>query len=314
MGKYLCKRLLQTVLIVFLVSFLTFFLLNLMPKDPVTALYGTELSAEEYQTYFHALGLDKPLLYRYCDWLLKALQGDFGVSYAYHIKVTEVVGSKIGTTIYLSVVSMLISVPLGILMGIITAVKRGKWQDTVLTLLANTLQSIPPFVISIVLLWIFAIKLRVLPAGGFVFPWDNFREYCKESVMPIACLSLGGIAGTCRQTRSAMLEAIRQDYVRTARSKGFREKRIIVKHVLRNGLIPVITMIGHRLAHMIGGSVFVENVFAIPGMGKLMVDSVNRVDIPVLQMCVMLSAACVCIAYLITDILYAVVDPRIKIK
>ena len=132
--------------------------------------------------------------------------------------------------------------------------------------------------------------------------------------MPIACLSLGGIAGTCRQTRSAMLEAIRQDYVRTARSKGFREKRIIVKHVLRNGLIPVITMIGHRLAHMIGGSVFVENVFAIPGMGKLMVDSVNRVDIPVLQMCVMLSAACVCIAYLITDILYAVVDPRIKIK
>ena len=116
MGKYICKRILQTVLIVFLVSFLTFLLLNLMPKDQVTALYGTELSEDEYWTYYHALGLDKPLLYRYGNWLLKALQGDFGVSYAYHINVTEVVGSKIGTTIYLSVVAMLISVPIGILL------------------------------------------------------------------------------------------------------------------------------------------------------------------------------------------------------
>lgn len=314
MGKYICKRVLQTVIIVFLVSFLTFLLLNLMPKDPVTALYGTELSEEEYLTYYHVLGLDKPLLYRYGEWLRNAVQGDFGISYAYRIKVTEVVGSKIGTTLYLSVIAMLISIPIGILLGVVTAVKRGKWQDTVLTLIANLAQSIPPFVISIVLLWVFAIKLRILPAGGFVFPWENLGEYFQVSFMPIACLSLSGIAGTCRQTRSAMLEAIRQDYVRTARSKGFAEKRIIVKHVLRNGLIPVITMIGHRLAHMIGGSVFVENVFAIPGMGTLMVDSVNRVDTPVLQMCVMLSAACVCVAYLITDILYAIVDPRIKIK
>ncbi len=314
MGKYICKRILHTLLIVFLVSLLTFLLLNLMPKDQVTALYGTDLSEDEYQTYYHALGLDKPLLYRYGNWLLEALQGDFGVSYAYHINVTEVVGAKIGTTIYLSVVAMLISVPIGILLGIVTSVKRGKWQDTVLTLIANLAQSVPSFVVSIVLLWIFAIKLRILPSGGFVFPWDNFEEYSKVSIMPIACLSLGGIAGTCRQTRSAMLEAIRQDYVRTARSKGFKENKIIIKHVLRNGLIPVITMIGHRLANMIAGSVFVENVFAIPGMGTLMVDSVNRLDIPVLQMCVMLSAGCVCIAYLITDILYAVVDPRIKIK
>lgn len=314
MGKYIFKRILQTLLIIFLVSFLTFLLIDFMPKDPVTALYGTELSEEEYQTYYHALGLDKHVIYRYGAWLINALRGDFGISYAYHIKVIDVVGAKIGTTLYLSIVSSLISIPIGILMGIITAVKRGKWQDTVLTLMANMAQSIPPFVVAVVLLWVFAINLKILPPGGFVFPWENFGEHIKMSLMPIACLSLGGIAGTCRQTRSSMLEALRQDYVRTARSKGFTEKYTISKHVLRNGLIPVLTMIGHRLAHMLGGAVFVENVFSIYGMGSLMVDSVTRVDTPVLQMCVILSAACVSIAYLLTDILYAVVDPRIKIK
>ena len=133
----------------------------------------------------------------------------------------------------------------------------------------------------------------------------------KLAILPLICLSLGGIAGVCRQTRSSMLEAIRQDYVRTARSKGLKENFIIAKHVLRNGLVPIITMIGGRLASMVGGSVFVENVFGIPGMGSLMINSVNNVDIPMMQACVMLTALVISVAYLITDFLYVAVDPRI---
>lgn len=314
MRRYLLKRVGQTLIIVVLVSFCTFMLVNLMPKDPVYALFGTDISQEEYDAAYHSLGLDKPLLYRYAKWAGDFLSGDFGTSYRYHLPVTELIGQKIGITLYLSVVSTLISFPLGMLLGIITAVKRGKWQDTVLTLAANLSASVPGFVIAIVLLYVFCIKLKMLPSTGFTFPWVDFGKHIRQLILPMFCLSLGGVAGVCRQTRSSMLEAIRQDYVRTARSKGLKENRIIKIHVLRNGLIPIITMIGGRLARMIGGSVFIENVFSIPGMGSLMVQAVSDVDVPVMQTCVMLSALVISLAYLVTDFLYVAVDPRISLQ
>lgn len=314
MTRYLLKRLGQTLIIVVLVSFFTFLLVNLMPKDPVYALYGNDISQEEYDAAFRNMGLDKPILYRYAVWAKAFLSGDFGTSYRYHLPVTQLIGQKVGITLYLSVLSTLISFPLGMLLGVITAVKRGKWQDTVLTLLANLTASLPGFVIAIVLLYVFCIKLKVLPSTGFTFPWEDFQKHIRQLILPLFCLSLGGIAGICRQTRSSMLEAIRQDYVRTARSKGLKENTIIKTHVLRNGLIPIITMIGARLARMIGGSVFIENVFSIPGMGTLMVQAVNDVDVPVMQACVMLSALVISLAYLVTDFLYVVVDPRISLQ
>ena len=314
MTRYLLKRLGRTLLIIVLVSFCAFMLVNLMPKDPVYALYGTEISQEEYDAAFHNMGLDQPLLVRYFNWAKSFLTGDLGTSYRYHLPVTELIGQKIGITLYLSVLSTLISFPLGMLLGIITAVKRGKWQDTILTLTANLTASLPGFVVAIVLLYIFCIQLKLLPSTGFTFPWVDFSKQIRQLILPLFCLSLGGVAGICRQTRSSMLEAIRQDYVRTARSKGLKENTIIKVHVLRNGLIPIITLIGGRLAHMIAGSVFIENVFSIPGMGTLMVQAVNDVDVPVMQACVMLSALVISLAYLITDLLYVVVDPRISLK
>ncbi|WP_337942727.1 ABC transporter permease [Ruthenibacterium lactatiformans] len=314
MTRYLLKRVGQTLIIVVLVSFCTFMLVNLMPKDPVYALFGSDISQEEYDAAFHNMGLDKPLLYRYFLWAKDFITGNFGTSYRYHLPVTELIGQKVGITLYLSVLSTLISFPLGMLLGVITAVKRGKWQDTVLTLMANLTASLPGFVIAIVLLYVFCIKLKVLPSTGFTFPWQDFGKHIRQLILPLFCLSLGGIAGICRQTRSSMLEAIRQDYVRTARSKGLKENYIIKTHVLRNGLIPIITMIGGRLAHMIGGSVFIENVFSIPGMGTLMVQAVNDVDVPVMQACVMLSALVISLAYLVTDFLYVAVDPRISLQ
>ena len=314
MARYLLKRLGQTLIIVVLVSFIVFLLVSIMPKDQVYALYGTDITQEQYDAAYKELNLDKSIFYRYVLWAKAALKGDFGLSYRYHRPVTEIIGQKIKVTLYLSIVSTLISFPIGIWLGVVTAVKRGKWQDNVLTLLSNLTASIPAFVIAIVLLWILNIKLGWLPSGGFTFPWENFGDHIKQIIMPMVCLSLGGIAGTCRQTRSSMLEAIRQDYVRTARSKGLPENYIVRKHVMRNGLIPVITMLGGRLSSMIGGSVFVENVFSIGGMGALLTQAVTDVDIPVVQACVMLSALIISLAYLLTDFMYVVVDPRISLS
>lgn len=314
MAKYMFKRLGSTLIIVVIVSILTFLLVSLMPKDPVYSLYGTDITQEEYDMRYVEMGLDKPILVRYLNWAADVLHGDFGTSYRYHDDVLKIIGEKLGVTMYLCFVSTLISFPIGILLGIITAVKRGKWQDNLLTMLANVTSSIPSFVIAIVLLWVFCIRLRLLPSSGFTFPWVDFGEHIQQIIMPLICLSIGGIASVCRQTRSSMLEAIRQDYVRTARSKGLKEGFIIYKHVLRNGLVPIITMIGSRQSMMMGMTVFVENVFAIPGIGSLMVESVNNVDMPVLQACVMLSAVIISLAYLFTDFLYVVVDPRISLS
>lgn len=314
MLKYLLKRLGQTAVIIILVSFATFLLVSIMPRDPVYAMYGTDIDEEQYQIGRQELNLDKPIVQRYMIWANGVIHGDFGISYKYHTPVTQVIGSKIGVSMYLSFVSMIISMPIGILLGIITAVKRGKWQDTVLTLLANVTASVPSFVLGVVLIWLFTIKVKLFPTGGFTFPWVNFAKSMKQGFLPLVCLSIGGIAGTCRQTRSSMLEAIRQDYVRTARSKGLKEGFIIYKHVMRNGLIPIITLIGGRLSSLIAGSAFIENVFGIQGMGNLLVNSVNNVDIPMMQATVMLTALVVSIAYLVTDLLYVIVDPRISLK
>ena len=314
MAKYMLKRLGQTLLIVVLVSFLTFLLVSLMPKDPVYSLYGTDLTAEEYQARFVEMGLDKPVLVRYFTWAKGVLHGDFGVSYRYHDGVLKVIGNKLAVSMYLTIVSTLIAFPIGIWLGTITAVKRGKWQDSLLTVLANIFGSIPSFVVAVVMLWVFCIKLKWLPSTGFTFPWVNFHDHIRQIIMPMFCLSLGGVASVTRQTRSSMLESIRQDYVRTARAKGLEENFIIKKHVMRNGLVPIITMIGGRLAMSMGMTLFVENVFTIPGVGSLMVNSVNNADIPVLQACVMLSAVIISLAYLFTDFLYVVVDPRISLS
>lgn len=314
MTRYLLKRLGQTVLIIILVSFLTFLLVSIMPRDPVYAMYGTDIDEAQYEIGYKELNLDKNIIERYLIWANQVLHGDFGISYKYHTPVTQVIGDKIGVTLYLSIISTLISMPIGILLGIITAVKRGKWQDTVLTLTANVTASVPSFVIAVVLMWVFVIKMKLFSTSGFTLPWVDFGQSVKQEFLPIVCLSLGGIAGTCRQTRSSMLEAIRQDYVRTARSKGLKEGFIIYKHVMRNGLVPIITLVGGRLSSLIAGSAFVENVFGIPGMGNLLVNSVNNVDIPIMQATVMLTALVVSLAYLVTDFLYVVVDPRISLK
>ena len=314
MGSYVLRRIWQMVLILFLISIAIFLLMSLLPGDPVYAMLGEEVSQAEYQRVYLELGLDKPLIVRYFNWLLGALHGNFGQSIQFHKATMDVIKERIPITLVLSSLAFLISIPLGIFFGVITAVFRGKKIDTVVTFLANLTACLPQFWVGLLMMYIFSLKLGWLPSYGFTWIWDDFTTGLRQLVMPLFCLSLGGIASVTRQTRSSMLEVIRQDYVRTAFSKGLTEKKIVFVHALKNALIPVITILGMRLGTLIAGSMFVESVFSIPGMGSLLVKAITSKDIPVVQACVLIIALVSCVINLITDILYAVVDPRIRLE
>lgn len=313
MARYILQRLGQTLLVLLIVSFLTYLLVDFLPGDPIAAMTGGEISGETYDRLFHEMNMDKPVLVRYFLWLRDAVTGNLGMSASYHRKVVDIIGERVPVTLYLSMLAFLISVPLGIIFGIISAVKRGSAADTTVTLTANICYCLPQFWLGILFMYVFAMKLGWLPSSGFVWPHENLGLSIKQTLMPLLCLAIGGIASITRQTRSSMLEVIRQDYIRTARSKGLKSKKVIYVHALKNALLPVITLMGLRLGGLIGGSVFVENVFVIPGMGSLLVNAITSVDIPLIQGCVLLIAVFSCVINLITDIVYVYVDPRIKV-
>ncbi len=315
MGKYLLKRVGQMVIVVFIVTLLTFFLVDMVPGDIVINVAGTDdLTQEEYDTIYHDLNLDKSTATRYVIWLKNLLHGDLGYSYVYRRPVWEMLKEKIPTTLYLSFLSLLISVPLGIIFGSISAIRRKKPSDTIITLIANICNCLPQFWIGIMLMLFFSFRHNWLPSIGFGWPARvGWARHIKTIIMPVICVSLGGIAGFTRQTRSAMLEVIRQDYIRTARSKGLSRGKVNFKHMIRNGLIPIVTILGSRIARMLSGSMIVENVFSIPGMGLLAMTSINMKDIPCIQAIVFISTLVACTAYILTDVLYVLVDPRISL-
>ena len=312
MRTYIVKRTGQMILILIIISIFTFLLVSFIPGDPVYAMLGEEVYQEEYDRVYHELKLDQPVIMRYFSWLGDALHGDFGQSTQFHTRTVDVLAERIPITLFFSLSAFTISIPLGILFGVISAVYRGRPADTVVTLLANITACLPQFWIALLVMYIFAMRLGWLPSYGFTWFSQDAVMGIKQTIMPLFCLALGGIATTTRQTRSSMLEVIRQDYVRTARSKGLSRKKVIFLHALKNALIPVITILGMRLGSMLAGSMFVESVFNIPGMGSLFVIAIQSRDIPVVQACVLVTALVSCIINLLTDILYAVVDPRVR--
>lgn len=313
MVRYIFQRLGQTLIILFIVSLMTYLLVDFLPGDPIAAMTGGEISGETYERLYQELNMDKPVLVRYALWLKGAVTGNFGTSQIYHRSVISVIAERLPVTIFLSLMAFLISVPLGILFGIISAVRRGTAADTIVTTTANICCCLPEFWLGILFLYVFSMLTGWLPSSGFVWPWVDFGLSVRSVIMPLLCLAVGGIASIARQTRSSMLEVIRQDYIRTARSKGLQEKKVIFVHALKNALLPVLTLMGLRLGGMVGGSVFVENVFVIPGMGSLMVNAINSLDIQLVQGCVLLIAAFTSIVNLITDIVYVIVDPRVGV-
>jgi peptide/nickel transport system permease protein len=311
MTAYIIRRLVQTVFVICIITVLCFSLINIIPGDPVSTMLGSQATQEQIESVRHELWLDRPLPEQYVHWVGNAIRGDFGISIMYREPVTSLITKRLPITIYLGVLAFIISTILGTLVGIICAIRRGGILDQTITVLANLGIAAPQFWVAILLIYVFGLKLGWLPIQGFTSPFDDFGMSTKQIIMPVFCLGVLSIAALARYARSAMLEVIQQDYIRTAWSKGLRERSVILIHALKNALIPVVTMLGMRARVVFGGSIIVETVFNIPGMGRLLVRSVFDKDFVIVQAGVILLALIVCIANLAVDISYGYLDPRL---
>lgn len=313
MRNYILKRILQMIPVLLVVTALVFSLLLLIPGDPVRAIIGVgeALDEEQMEAMRIRLGLDKPIPVQYVIWLGKAVRGNFGQSNHTNQDVMYEIKNRLPVTIQLGLAAWMISIIIAIPAGIISAMKRGTKTDFVATVLSMGGVAIPGFWLGIMLILFFGVVLNWLPTHGFVSLFENPIEGIRHLILPAVSLGLAGAALNMRQTRSAMLEVLAQDYVRTARAKGLREGRVIWVHALKNSMLPVVTIIGLQIGRLFGGAVIIETMFAIPGMGRLMVDSIFRKDFPIVQATVLIVAVTVLVANLITDIIYAYLDPRI---
>ena len=317
MTTYIARRLMQALFVLIMVTLVIFFAMRLLPGDPLIIYIGqsqqfASLSEEGLEKLRHQFGLDKPIMVQYANWVYGVVRGDFGDSIFYNQPVGRLILERYPVTIHLGLLAFMLSTILGILAGLIAAIRRGKWADRVITPLTYIGITVPIFWLGILMIYTFGLKLNWLPIIGYTSPLNDFWMSTKQAIMPVICLSIGALAATARQMRSSMLEVIRQDYIRTAWSKGLRERLIIVRHALKNSLIPVITVLGLHLGWIFGGSVIVETVFSIPGIGFLMVTSIFAQDYAVVQSCTLIFAVMIVFANLVVDISYGWLDPRIK--
>lgn len=312
MGKFVIKRLGISIVVILLISIFSFSLVHMLPGDPAVLALGSEASETDVQNFREKYNLNKPVVEQYLLWMKGMLHGDLGDSIAYGRPVLSCLAERLPRTVSIGLPALIISSVLGILAGIVSAVRRGKFADNMITFLSTVGLGAPQFWLGIVGIWIFGMKLGWLPLSGYVAPGENFGQYVYYGVMPILILSFSLLASVARQTRSNMLEVVNQDYIRTARADGLAERSVIYKHALKNALIPVITTIGMQVRVVVGGSLMVEQVFNIAGIGTLLVSAVNGRDYMVVQGCVfMISLVTVGVNFLI-DLLYGVVDPRIR--
>ena len=306
MYKYVLKRLLLTIPVLIGAIFLVFAIMYLTPGDPGTLILGITAKKEAIDSLNHQLGYDRPFFVQFFDYLLNMLHGDFGISYRTQRPVFDEILGRFPTTFWLALLSMICSSIIGITFGIISAVKQYSLLDSITTTTAMLLSAVPGFWLGLMLMMLFSLKLRILPSSG-VDSWLGF-------ILPVATLTLNGAASQMRLTRSTMLESIRADYIRTARSKGAPEKVVVWKHALKNALLPVITSMGMNFGAGLGGAVIIETVFGMPGLGMLIVNSIRQKDTPTVMAATLFLAFLFCIVMLIVDILYAYIDPRIKAK
>jgi len=298
------KRILMVPILLLLVALFVFVLLNLSESDPVIMMLPSEYTQEDYDNMAERFGLDKPLMVQYFNWVADAAQGDFGTSFKTKAPVADDVVFRIPISIQLAFITTLIMVAAGIPLGVMCAVKQYSVFDSTVNILAKFMGSIPGFWLGLMLIMTFSIKLRMFPTYG--------TGTLKHWILPVVTLLLPFLANYVRQVRSAMLDCIRQDYVRTARSKGAKEGHVIYKEALKNALLPIITLTGGIFSTMIGGAVLVEKVFAIPGVGYKIVEAINNRDMPTLLACTMVLALFTIFVQLLIDLSYALVDPRIR--
>jgi len=328
MGKYVLKRLGQSLIVVFIVTVIVFGLMHLLPGDPIQIYLGDTATEEQIAYYTKQFGLDQPLPVQYIRWIGGLFKGEMGRSITYSIDVKELLLKRVVSTLSVTFPAFVLALLIGICLGVITSTHRGKTLDSLLTSIANVGIATPAFWIGMILVYIFGLQLKWLPVQGYVPFSESPSGYIKCLVMPVivltlghlssntrqTVLTLGHLSSNTRQTRSSMLEVISQDYIRTARSKGLNEKTVVYKHALRNALIPIVTMMGGAVGALLGGTVVIENLFNIPGVGALMLTAIINKDYMVVQNVTFMIAVAVVICNLLIDILYGYIDPRIRVE
>ncbi len=303
MGRYTVKRLIQSIVVILAVSTLAFVILRGV-GDPARLLLSPEGTREDLSTLRRVLGLDVPLYVQYVRFLGGIVRGDFGTSFTFGLPAFELVLQRMPATLLLTGAALAIAVPMGLVLGIISAVKQNTVYDNLATTLAVLGRATPNFWLAIMLILLFGVILRWLPPSGY--------GSLSHLIMPAIALGTGLAATIARLTRSSMLEVIRQDYVRTARAKGLRERNVLFRHAFRNALIPVITVVGLQTGTLLGGAIITETIFAWPGAGRLLVQSIYNYDYPVVQTSVFIIAATFVLINLVIDLLYGSIDPRIR--
>lgn len=304
MLSYTFKRLIQTVFVLFGISLATFILINVVPGDPVQVMLEKRADPETIEKVRHELGIDKPLPEQYFNFVKGAVKLDLGKSYFTKEPVTQALSRSFMTTAKLASMSFVLAAIIGITCGVFAAVNRGRPLDSLLMTLAMFGMSAPAFWIAIILQIVFGLKLNLLPLSGF--------DTAACFILPSIALGARYAASIARITRTSMLDVVKQDYIRTARAKGVKENIVILKHALKNAMIPIITLLGTQLGNMLAGSMLIEKVFSISGIGKLAVDSMSNRDLPLVQGAVLYIAVIFVVVNLIVDISYAFIDPRIR--
>jgi len=311
MGKYILRRLVSIIPVLLLVSMISFSLV-LLTGDPVKAMLGSETDLETIERVRQNLGLDQPIPVQYMKWLGRVLQGDLGYSFQNKQAVAEAILQRFPVTVMLNVIALLITILVGIPAGLISAVKRNTPIDFATSVVSLLGVTMPNFFLAIILIYIFSIGLDWLPPSGYINPFDDFAGGIRTLLMPAITLGTAEAAVIARMTRSSALQEYNKPYITTARSKGLAEKAVVLRHLIKNSMIPVSTVLGMQIGISFGGAVVTETVFSLPGLGRLVVNSILARDFPMVQGVILVMALAFLFSNLAVDILYAYLDPRIR--
>jgi peptide/nickel transport system permease protein len=316
MATYIVRRLILALIVLIIISLMIFFVIRLLPGDPIYLYMSRQeqqtLTLEQIQAARHEFGLDKPMVVQYFEWISGIFHGNFGDSLFYSESVGALLKRRIPITLNLGIPAFIIGSVLGTAAGVLSALRRGKALDSVMAIFSYMGIAVPIFWIGILLIYVFGLKLHLLPMFGYTSPTVDLVQNIKQLILPVVCLAVTPLASLARQSRSSMLEVVRQDYIRTAWSKGLREREVVMRHALKNGLIPVVTLMGISLSYILGGSVFIETVFSIPGMGALSVQALLSKDYAIIQAVTLLIATMIVVVNLLVDLTYGWLDPRIR--
>lgn len=316
MATYLIRRLLFAIPVLFLISIISYVLIDAMPGDPVSMMIDPTDGLQAQEIRREALGLNQPIHIRYVKWLGEVLRGNLGYSLVNSWPVAQRIGERIIPTVTLMGLALIISLLMAIPIGIITAIKKNTFIDYIMTFFAFVGVSTPTFFVGLGAIFLIAVKLDLLPTSMMQTPGGEFSiwDRVQHLILPVSVLAFHQVAVYTRHIRSSVLEELGKDYVRTARGKGLKERLVILRHVMRNGLTPVISLLGVQIPHLFSGAVITEQIFVWPGIGRLTVESVSLRDYPVLMAIIMITALLVLVSNLLADVAYAVVDPRIRYK